>query len=347
MKSNIRKIARGLLALGAPFLAFVAFADPPKGGLQDDVVFTGTSPLSGNSELVRRLLSPLAAAHIRQELTRSGKTLGEQSIDPSQEKFVLYVPPQAPLRGYALLVFVPPWQEAKLPQGWETVLDQYGVVFVSASRSGNDENDLARREPLALIAEQNIARRYPIDPERVYIGGFSGGSHVAMRLALGYPDIFRGAMLNAGSDPIGTGRPPLPPRDLFQQFQNSTRLVYLTGDEDVARLGMDADSVQSMRKWCVFDVDAETVPAAGHDAASPAALARALRALFNPEAPDPATLAACRADIERDLTAQLQQAESLIAGGKRDDAKKLLIDIDARFGGLAAPRSVDLAARLD
>lgn len=57
-----------------------------------------------------------------------------------------------PPHGFALLVFVPPWQDARLPPEWAKVLDRYGAIFVSAARSGNDENVLGRREPLALLA---------------------------------------------------------------------------------------------------------------------------------------------------------------------------------------------------
>jgi hypothetical protein len=32
----------------------------------------------------------------------------------------------------------------------------------------------------------------------------------------------------------------------------------------------------------------------------------------------------------------------LVAGGRRDDAQKLVKDIDVKFGGLAAPHSVEL-----
>lgn len=348
----MRLIVHCPLVLGMSLFALCAFVDaaPADVGGSHDVVFTEYSPLSSNAELARRLLSPLTAAQLPQQFARSAKGLSEQPINLSEEKFLVYVPLEAPLHGYALLVFVPPWPDARLPQGWASVLDRYGVIFVSAERSGNDASALGRREPLALIAVQNIVRRYTVDSERVYIGGFSGGSRVAMRLALGYPDVFRGAVLNAGSDPIGDAVIPLPPRDLFLRFQNSSRLVYVTGEEDSARLSMDVQSIYSMREWCVFDVEAEVThlighEAAGHEAASPAALSEALHALLNPVAPDPNKLAACRSSIEMKLTAEFRQVESLIASGKHDDAQKLLHKIDARFGGLAAPRTLDLAQK--
>lgn len=137
-------------------------------------------------------------------LAQSGKRLGDQPVNLADEKFAVYVPAQKPTGGYALLVFVPPWNDARLPDGWGPVLDQYGVIFVTAARSGNDANVFGRREPLALLAEQNVARRYAVNQARVLIAGFSGGSRVAMRLALAYPDLFHGAILNAGSDPVGS-----------------------------------------------------------------------------------------------------------------------------------------------
>jgi hypothetical protein len=335
-------------ALAASLLVSVAHAQGGLAtGLQSDVVFGETSPLSSNTEILRRMISPLAAAAARRELARSGKTLSEQSIDPAKEIFAVYVPAAKPPRGYGLLVFVPPWGEAKLPQGWASVLDQYGMIYVSAANSANDANVLGRRDPLALIAYRNIVDRYPVDPEHVYVGGFSGGSRVAMRLALGYPDVFRGALLDAGADPIGDDKAPLPPRELFQQFQSNSRVVFISGDEDTLNLKTDKVSMRSMRDWCVTDTDDEVAPHTGHDTPDGAALARAFAALTAPEPPDPSELATCRAGIDAELTAQLQQADALVANGERDDARKLLLQIDARFGGLAAPRSVDLDTKLN
>ena len=345
LPSSPTAAVRRFLSMAAMVLpAFALAQSPPSAndGLQRDVSFTDYPALSSNSELIHRLLSPFAGAEIQRTLTRSQKALSEQSVDLSQEKFVTYVPPNAPAHGYALLVFVPPWQDERLPPGWATVLDKYGVIYVSAARSGNDESPLGRRYPLALIAAHNVMHRYAVNPEHVYVGGFSGGSRIAMHLALGYPDVFRGALLNAGSDPIGDRTSPLPPKELFHQFQDSTRLVYVTGANDSLHIGMDADSMRSMRKWCVFDLDDVVTPSTGHAVAGQAALSQALAALLNPSQPDPDKLAKCRAAIDAELEQELRKVESVIANGNLPQARKLLSEIDARFGGLAAPRSIEL-----
>ena len=341
--------AARLCAIGAWLGGLVAVAaDAPATpvGSPQNVVLTDYSPLATNSEMVRRLSSPLVAAQFQQALARSGKRLVEQPIDLAHEQFALYVPARPPPHGYALLVFVMPWQEARLPRGWSAALDQYGVIFISAARSGNDEDVLGRRVPLALLAAHNIMQRYPIDPERVYIGGFSGGARTALRLALAYPDLFRGALLNASSDPIGTELFPLPSAQLFSRFQESTRLVYVTGERDEVNVALASSSLQSMRKWCVYDLESQTTAGAGHEMPDHAALSRALRALGSHVSRDAGKLAACRAAVQKDLDDQLAQVAGLIAGGQSAAAQKLLTEVDRRFGGLAAPRTLELQSQL-
>ncbi len=335
-----------LAALLVALLPGARAAPGPVGTLRPDVAFDAVTPLSSNAEIVRRMLSPLAGAAIPGAVARSGKTLAEQPIDPRRERFAVYVPARAPAAGYGLLVFVPPWEEAALPPGWAGVLDRTGVIFVSAARSGNDASPLSRREPLALIAAANLMARYKVDPARVWVGGFSGGSRVAMRLALGYPDLFRGAVLNAGADPIGEGRVPLPPKDLFATFQARTRLIYATGARDGGALAEDDASMSAMRRSCVFDLVSQVGALAGHRVLDSGGLGRALDALAAPARPDPARLAACRAGLKAALAAKFRQVDALLAQGRRGEARALLTRIDQRFGGLAAPRSVEAARRL-
>lgn len=311
-------------------------------GEQHDVVFTDYSPLSRSSELVRRLLSPLNAWRVSQSAMRPGHALREQPLDLAHEQFTVHVPAHAAPGGYALLVFVPPWPQASVPSAWTTTLDRHGMIYVSAVNSGNDADVLDRRVPLALLAAWNIMQRYPVDPQRIYIGGFSGGSRVAERIALGYPDLFHGALLIAGSDPIGTTQMSLPSATLFRQFQDATRLVYLTGQNDADHLDMDSHSQQSMHDWCVFHVDTVAAPWTAHALPGPAPLSQALDLLDKPVQTDPDKLAPCREGIDKALNARLQKAEALLAGGEPAAAETLLDGIDAYYGGLAAPRSTEL-----
>jgi pimeloyl-ACP methyl ester carboxylesterase len=316
-------------------------------GLQSGVVFSDYSPLSSSAELLRRLLSPLNADEARKRLAQSAVALRDQPIDLAQERFTVFVPSHAQARGFGLLVFVPPWENAMLPRGWAEILDRRGVIFVSAENSGNGANVLDRREPLALLAAHNTMQRYRVDPQRIYIGGFSGGSRIALRLALGFPDLFRGAFLNAGSDPIGDAQTPLPPAELFSRFQEMTRIVYISGQDDAVNVDKDSASTRSMLEWCVFDWYAERSPWAGHEVAGSAVFGRALDMLDKHAKFNLAKFNNCRLRINRELAREIDQANDLLAAGNVEGARRMLNKIDARYGGLAAPRSVDLAARID
>ncbi len=340
----LKKRARAAASITLLISASIAAQSPS--GLQERVVFHEYSPLASEVTVVRRLLSPLAAGQIERSLQESRQQLREQSIDLAAEGFTVYVPRVAPAHGYALLVFVPPWPEARLPSGWAAVLDRYGVIFVSARNSGNEANDLGRRAPLALLAAYNLMSRYPVDAERVYVGGFSGGARVALRLALAYPDLFHGALLNAGSDPLDAGPPTPPSPQLLQQFQESSRLVYVTGERDTVHLNMDADSLRSLHQWCVFDAEAEDTLAAAHAVADANAFGRALNALLHPAPPAVGKLTACRAAIAQRVAEQLKEVAALIASDQRADAQKLLLAIDRHFGGVAAPQSLELQSQL-
>jgi dienelactone hydrolase len=334
-----------LTGFGLISSALLAQTAAPPTGLLSDVSFQAYTPLSSSAQLMRRLLSPVNAQRLQQRVADSGAALREQPIDLAREHFALYVPAQMPANGYALLVFVPPWNEARVPGNWQAELDAHGVILVTAANAGNDADVLDRREPLALLAAFNVMARYRVDAQRVYVGGFSGGARVAQRVALGYPDLFHGALLDAGSDAIGEQLPP-PPRDLLYRFQQDTRLVYLTGDEDAARLEADRQSRLSLKAWCVSRVAVLTLHRTSHALADASALGQALGALEHQPPADPQALEACRSALAARVDAQLDQVQSLIRAGTLAPARDQLVRIDARYGGLAAPRSVALAQAL-
>jgi dienelactone hydrolase len=306
-------------------------------GRRDNAVFMRTTPLADLAEIERRTRPPVYASKI---------VAHGQAVDISKEHFVVYVPSRKPPEGYALLVFVPPWDEARLPPDWVPILDEKGVIFASASRSGNDTDVRTRREPLALIAAANLIQEYGVDPSRVLVGGFSGGGQVAVRLALAYPDLFRGALLNSGSEPIGSVQIPIPPADLFRKFQEDSKLFYVVGDNDTTRPSLQNASVQSMRAWCVSHVDHRVMPNMGHDVATASAFENGLSVLLSPVASAPGDLSSCRAGLISRRDAKMQIVQDFLAKGDHAAARRALDDLDAEFGGLAAPESLNLDAKI-
>ncbi len=80
-----------------------------------------------------------------------------------------------------------------------------------------------------------------------------------------------------------------------------------------------------------------------HDLAKPAVLAEALRWLQSPITPNPARLLACRSGLEGELSKGLERAQAAIDAGRPAEARKMILALDARFGGFAEDRIVTLA----
>ena len=320
------------------------FAAAPA-GVRKDVVFQEYSPLAADAELIDRLFRPMLAKRMREKLAASGQGADAQSIDLAREHFALYVPANMPASGkFGLLVWISPFDPAGIPKAWLPVLDKHAMIIVTAAGSGNAANVYSRRIPLAMLGYANVVKAYPVDPARTYIGGLSGGSRVALRVALAFPDVFHGALLNAGSDSFGTAVLPPPKPDLFRQFEEGTRLIYATGSRDDENLSIDAHSRESARDLCITDLHTEEMRGRGHDWIDATTLDRALADLAAPRTVD-AGLAACRERRTREIDAQLHDIEALLAAGKKQEAEDRLLRLDERYGGLAAPRSVELESK--
>lgn len=303
--------------------------------LRDQAIAEYALPAS-NLELARRLLTPLAALEVEAELDRTAHGQASYPVDLASEKFDLYVPARRPAAGYGLLVFIPPWQDARLPPGWASALDAAGMLFATPERAGNAESVLGRRAPLALLIAAHMVAHYAVDPARVYVGGFSGGSRTALRLALGYPDLFRGALLDAGSDPVGTAAVPLPARDLALRFQAFSHVVFVTGERDEENVRIAQQSVRSLSHWCAFNVDSIIEPRTGHEPVSAATLARALALLDGPTPPEPGRLDRCRSERDAELKHQLALLDAAGSTGHDSRYRRQLKSIDAKFTGVAA-----------
>ena len=300
-------------------LVACAAVPPRPDGIGYDTKFTETTPLATVREIARRTLTPLTF--------EAGKDVlkDTQAVDLGKELFSVYVPAgEPPAAGWGLLVYVAPWEEPTRPKRWRPALDNHRVIFVAAAKSGNENSVLDRRLPLALLAWHNIDKRYRIDPQRTYIAGMSGGSRVAEIAALAYPDVFKGALLNAGSEPIGGENGVyIPPRDLFEQFQHS-RIVFITGDADQLNLDYDQLSRSSLKHYCVFDVETLWAHRKGHEPFDGKELDQALAAL---DKRTPGGTTECNSRLQEEVREAAARART------PDELKAL----DARYSGLLYP----------
>ena len=154
-----------------------------------------------------------------------------------------------------------------------------------------------------------------------------------------------------GSRSLAAGRHLCPDEirveDLHRQLfpGENAHFVYVRGNRDTARVAWDFASMHSLRDWCVFNVEYQTNNFTGHEVMSPEALSGPLDSLAKPVEADAGRLAKCRAGIDGELESKLRQVQSLISAGNRDAARDMK-EIDTRFGGLAAPQTLELESEL-
>ena len=306
-------------------------------------VFTATTPLARNDQLINRLFRPFFSADLAKK--NDAATLSSFPVNPKDETFGLYVPRDGPARGYGLLIWVSPLDRAGMPPGWPEVLESRGVIYVTAARSGNETAPIGRRIPLALIAAANVMNRFPVNPDRVWISGFSGGARIAERIALAYPDVFSGAILDGSSDPFGNAEVPLPPRELFERLLDRMAFVISTGQRDRYNNRDAKRFLSSLRQHCLTRVSVEARPRDGHQMMNGSSLGAAIEYLDRPRDPLTPEQRQCREQLYSKIDRELVLAETMAleAPGGARAAIRL---IDRRYGHLAAPRSLELRARV-
>ena len=150
--------------------------------------------------------------------------------DMGQEiSWQMYVPdnydPDVPA---GLLVFVSPTTKGWLPNAWRPVLDEQNLIMISADMSGNGTRT-KKRLLHAALAPYVAAESYSIDPQRIYVSGFSGGGKVASIAAVQFANLFSGAIYICGVvawPEVSAGQLAL---------AKSRRYVFITGSDDFNR----------------------------------------------------------------------------------------------------------------
>lgn len=314
-------------------------------GERRGVILSQPSPLAERAAFLDRALMPTTVDRMHRFERQSGQQATPVSLAAGDELADAYVPPNAPARGYGVLVFVPPTPEWPVPRDYRKTLDAHGIIWIAARRSGNRQSVYDRRMPLALHALAWVEQRYPVDPDRRYIAGFSGGGRVAQRIALAWPDVFSGALLIAGSDPFGENGTVLPDRALFARFQDHSRIVFATGMQDPPNRTHDQRTRETMTAFCVAHQFRHLQSRTDHWIPGKRGFARALRDLDTPRDPPPGQ-AACREALLAEVDAALAEVRALADAGRRVEAGERLAEVERRYGGLAAPASVQLAREL-
>ena len=92
-----------------------------------------------------------------------------------------------------LILFISPGNNPAGRKAFELVCRQQGVLFASPHAAGN-RCPFPRRVRIVLDVLDDIRRRFPIDADRTYLAGFSGGGRVACTIGFALPEYFGGVV---------------------------------------------------------------------------------------------------------------------------------------------------------
>ena len=262
-----------------------AAADTPRTGTFI-TSFAQTTPLAAPQEVAARLGLP-----------DPGSVAG---ITPSEESWHVYVPEEYDgTQPYGVLVWISPFESGELPTGWQHLLREHRLIYVAADRSGNAQDVVTRRVPLALTGLAGIQAAYRIDPARIYVGGFSGGGATASHVAAAYADMFTGGLFVSGSHGIGTAQMAAPTPDHLRLMQSRGRYVFTVGSEEIDNQILISRAVDAFRALCVLRLDYIHIANGGHANLESRVLLRALKYLDDPSAPSASDQSDCEQALEK------------------------------------------------
>jgi poly(3-hydroxybutyrate) depolymerase len=118
------------------------------------------------------------------------------SYGAGREGFV-YAPESASGPRPLLLLFDPSGRAGSIVRRYMPAAQRKGCIVAASThvRNGSADDD-DERELLSLL--ETLRSQYPVDAQRVYTAGFSGGGCGAYRLAIVRRDVVRGAIVECG-----------------------------------------------------------------------------------------------------------------------------------------------------
>ena len=231
--------------------------------------------------------------------------------DSTKQHYELYVPRREAKKLLPVILFISPSGEQLGWKRFETACKQQGILFAGPFDAGND-CPTKKRARIVLDVLDDLRRNYPLDADRTYVAGFSGGGRVACALAFALPECFGGAM------PICAGHDLRAESWLRRRVVERLRVASLTGEKDFNRAEVERLRVPYLKEVGVT-ARVWMQRGMGHDIPPPTVLLEAFRWLDEGAARRreqakryPASRLSGEAKPDR-----REQAQALLAEGKK------------------------------
>ena len=128
-------------------------------------------------------------------------SLLEKNYDSTKQLFDLYLPPRKdPKQPIPAILFISADSDAAGWKSFEPICTKRGMAFIAVRGAGNSTPG-PKRCRIILDCLDEVRRHVPLDPDRTYLTGFSGGGRIACAIGFALPEYFGGIIpLCAGGD---------------------------------------------------------------------------------------------------------------------------------------------------
>lgn len=203
------------VACGFALAALPAFAQPLRGH-QPQVAVTAPTRLDWIFALANQSLAQAPADWLK-------------GYDSTAQRYELYVPASVdPRKPAPLVLFISAGNNAAGLANWRPLCDRAGLIFASPHGAGNNTTGPVRTRAVLDVLD-DVRRRFTVDADRTYLGGFSGGARVACTIAFALPEYFGGVVPVCGAEGL---------RDeswLRQRVVDRLSVALVTGENDFNR----------------------------------------------------------------------------------------------------------------
>lgn len=325
-----------------------AFALPGAAGVE-----TGRMKLSFKSApgyaaadvISQRLLLPSAFDSVQRGAEESGQNLHALTLDPANEKWLVYVPDDYdPAKTYGVVVGFSTSPEPRLPDQWLTAFTRNRLIFVTAIKSGRLSRIMERRVPMALIGLNGIVHRYHVDPSRIYVFGVGEAAQIAATTALGFGDIFSGGLFVNAQFEVGSKQVPVPAEPTLNILANRGHFVFLHARDSFDR-NESRKTKESFANYCITGTHDVTLPPNENTPAKQAMADDTIAFMTRPADSSPAA-GDCVAKLVKAGNQKAQEIAAMIDKGDSAAAGKALVDLQLKYGNLIAGDAIKLSRKL-
>lgn len=164
------------------FAAHHASAAPPAAGYTQKVSVSGPTRLDWTFVVSNQSLADPPAK------------LAGADYDPKKQSYDLFLPERKdPKKPIPAIIWVSASDNAT---GWnvlEKLCKEKGIAYIGVREAGNGVPP-PKRVRIVLDCFDDLRRQVPLDPDRTYIGGFSGGARMACAVGFALPEYFGGVI---------------------------------------------------------------------------------------------------------------------------------------------------------